>query len=148
MRMMTIGRAMLGGLALLAATCFGSAFAQSDPAANFPTRPIRVIIPFGAGGGNDLFARLVGQKFSELIGQTVVIENKPGAGGRLAAAQVMEMPADGYTAVRGRQRRDVGRSGGIPEPDLSSDQDVHAAHHDRELSADPGGRRPITPPRR
>jgi tripartite-type tricarboxylate transporter receptor subunit TctC len=98
--MMTIGRAMLGAFALLAAW-FGPALAQSDPAANFPNRPIRMIIPFGAGGGNDLFARLVGQKFSEIIGQTVVIENKPGAGGRLAAAQVMEMPADGYTLFVG-----------------------------------------------
>src|SRR6185503_14387892 len=54
-----------------------------------------------AGGGNDIFARLVGQKFSELIGQTVVIENKPGAGGRIAADYVMNQPHDGYTLFVG-----------------------------------------------
>ncbi len=95
-----LGAAILGALAIATAGLSGQALAQ-DAAANYPNRPIRIVIPFGAGGGNDLFARLVGQKFSELIGQTVVIENKPGAGGRLAAAQVMEMPADGYTLFVG-----------------------------------------------
>ena len=82
MRMIQFARAMLGGLALLAAAALSPASAQSDPAANYPNRPIRVVIPFAAGGGNDLFARLVGQKLSENIGQPVIIENKPGAGGR------------------------------------------------------------------
>ena len=100
MGMLNFGRLLLGGLALLAAAAVGPASAQ-DAAANYPNRPIKVVIPFGAGGGNDLFARLVGQKFSQLIGQTVVIENKPGAGGRIAAAYVLEQPADGYTIFVG-----------------------------------------------
>jgi tripartite-type tricarboxylate transporter receptor subunit TctC len=93
-------RALLGAWAVLLAAA-APALAQGDAAANYPSKPIRIVIPFGAGGGNDLFARLVGQKFSELIGQTVVIENKPGAGGRLAAEYVMNQPHDGYTLFVG-----------------------------------------------
>jgi tripartite-type tricarboxylate transporter receptor subunit TctC len=58
-----------------------------------------MIVGFAAGGGNDLFARLVGQKLSENIGQPVVIENKPGAGGRIAVEYVKSQPADGYTVM-------------------------------------------------
>jgi tripartite-type tricarboxylate transporter receptor subunit TctC len=99
MWMIKFSRALLGALALsavLAATP-NSASAQAD----YPNKPIRVVIPFGPGGGNDLFARVVGQKFSELVSQPFVIENKPGAGGRIAAAFVMEQPADGYTLFVG-----------------------------------------------
>ncbi len=100
MSMMKFGRVLLGGLALLAAAAFGPASAQ-DAAAGYPSKPIRVVIPFGAGGGNDIFARLVGQKLGEILGQTLIIENKPGAGGRIAAAYVMEQPRDGYTLFVG-----------------------------------------------
>jgi tripartite-type tricarboxylate transporter receptor subunit TctC len=84
---------------VLAATISDAAAAQGDPAANFPNRPIRLIVGFAAGGGNDLFARLVGQKLSENIGQPVIIENKPGAGGRIAVEYVKNQPADGYTIM-------------------------------------------------
>jgi tripartite-type tricarboxylate transporter receptor subunit TctC len=93
-------RALLGAWAVLLAAA-APVMAQGDAAASYPNKPIRIVIPFGAGGGNDLFARLVGQKFSELIGQTAVIENKPGAGGRLAAEYVMNQPHDGYTLFVG-----------------------------------------------
>ena len=85
--------------AALAVMCAHAAGAQGDGAANFPNRPIRMIVGFAAGGGNDLFARLVGQKLSENIGQPVVIENKPGAGGRIAVEYVKSQPADGYTVM-------------------------------------------------
>ena len=71
------------------------AWAQAD----YPTRPVRLIVGFAAGGGNDLFARLVGQKMSEYLGQSVVVENKAGAGGRLAVEFVKNQPADGYTVM-------------------------------------------------
>jgi len=87
------------GIAVLAATAADPASAQGDPAANYPNRPIRLIVGFAAGGGNDLFARLVGQKLSENIGQPVIIENKPGAGGRIAVEYVKTQPADGYTIM-------------------------------------------------
>jgi tripartite-type tricarboxylate transporter receptor subunit TctC len=86
-------------IAVLATIAAHPASAQGDPAANYPNRPIRLIVGFAAGGGNDLFARLVGQKLSENIGQPVIIENKPGAGGRIAVEYVKSQPADGYTIM-------------------------------------------------
>lgn len=82
---------------LLLAAAIAPARAQSD----YPTRPIRLIVGFGAGGGNDIFARLVGAKLSEIIGQSVVVENRTGAGGRLAAEYVSHQPGDGYTLLIG-----------------------------------------------
>src|SRR5262245_16094049 len=89
----------VGVAAVLVAIAAESARAQGDAAANFPNRPIRLIVGFAAGGGNDLFARLVGQKLSDNIGQPVIIENKPGAGGRIAVEYVKNQPADGYTIM-------------------------------------------------
>src|SRR5262245_4993873 len=86
-------------LAAVAALAARPAGAQGD--VNYPTKPIRFIVGFAAGGGNDLFARLVGQKLSENIGQPVIIENKPGAGGRLAVDYALNQPADGHTLVIG-----------------------------------------------
>ena len=63
-----------------------------DDAANYPNKPIRLIVPFAAGGGNDIFARLVGDKVSEILGQQFVIENRPAAGGRPAAEFVANQP--------------------------------------------------------
>src|SRR6266702_2742069 len=64
-------------LAVLLATAIDPLGAQTDPAANFPNKPIRLIVGFAAGGGNDIFARLVGQKLSEFLGQSLVIANFP-----------------------------------------------------------------------
>jgi tripartite-type tricarboxylate transporter receptor subunit TctC len=75
--------------------------AQSEPVAGYPKKIIRIVVGFAAGGGNDIFARLVGHKLQEFIGQSVVIENRPGAGGRLAAEYVATQPADGYTLLVG-----------------------------------------------
>jgi tripartite-type tricarboxylate transporter receptor subunit TctC len=94
-----IVRLMAGAFAAFAAAARG-AQAQED-AKTYPSRVIRMIVGFAAGGGNDIFARLVGGKLQELIGQSVVIENRPGAGGRLAAAYVAGQPADGYTILVG-----------------------------------------------
>jgi len=88
-------------LAALLATAIDPLGAQTDPAANFPNKPIRLIVGFAAGGGNDIFARLVGQKLSEFLGQSLVVENRPAAGGRLAAEYVANQPADGYTLLVG-----------------------------------------------
>jgi tripartite-type tricarboxylate transporter receptor subunit TctC len=91
-------------LAHVAAALVGlaaAAGAQTDPAANYPSRPIRLVVGFAAGGGNDLIARIVGQKLHEALGQPVIIENKAGANGSLAALAVMAAPADGYTLLIG-----------------------------------------------
>jgi tripartite-type tricarboxylate transporter receptor subunit TctC len=77
------------------------ASAQSDPAANFPNKPIRLIVGFGAGGGTDLLTRIVAPKLSDVIGQPVIIENRTGAGGRIAIEFVQSQPADGHTVAIG-----------------------------------------------
>src|SRR5512139_631640 len=83
--------------ALLVAFSAGNGRAQTD----YPNRVIHFIVGFAAGGGNDLFARLVVQKFQENTGATAVIENRVGAGGRIAAEFAAHQPADGYTVLVG-----------------------------------------------
>jgi tripartite-type tricarboxylate transporter receptor subunit TctC len=73
----------------------GNAWSQA-----YPNRPIRVLVPFAAGGAVDTLARIVGQKLSEGIGQPVIVENRPGAGGNLASDVLLKSPADGYTVLQ------------------------------------------------
>jgi tripartite-type tricarboxylate transporter receptor subunit TctC len=68
-------------------------------AQTWPAKPIRVIVPFAPGGPTDIVARVAGQKLTESLGQTVVIENRAGAGGNIGAAAVAKSAADGYTAL-------------------------------------------------
>ena len=66
---------------------------------HFPVKPIKIVVPFGAGGVADLTARSVAQKLSESIGQPVIIDNRPGAGGIVAAELVAKAEPDGYTLL-------------------------------------------------
>src|SRR6187455_817738 len=91
-----IARRAVVALALCAAFAAPSAFAQT-----YPNRPIHLIVPYPAGGGTDFFARLVGAKMAELIGQPVIIENKPGAATNLGADFVAKAQPDGYTLLLG-----------------------------------------------
>jgi tripartite-type tricarboxylate transporter receptor subunit TctC len=75
--------------------------AQSASAQTYPSKPIHLIVPYPAGGGTDFFARLVGQKMSEIIGQPIVVENKPGAATNLGADFVAKASPDGYTVLLG-----------------------------------------------
>ncbi|UPK02451.1 tripartite tricarboxylate transporter substrate binding protein [Bradyrhizobium sp. 170] len=86
----------------LAAICLSySAFVHAADEVKYPTRPIRIVVGFTAGGGNDIIARIVGQKLSESLGQSVIIENKPGAGAILATEYVARSAPDGYTLLVG-----------------------------------------------
>ena len=73
------------------------AFAQN--ADSYPNRPIKIVVAFGPGGGSDTLARMLGQKLSETFKQTVVIENKPGAGGAIGTREVQKAAPDGYTLI-------------------------------------------------
>ncbi|HEY8578263.1 MAG TPA: tripartite tricarboxylate transporter substrate binding protein [Beijerinckiaceae bacterium] len=89
-------RSMLVGAGALAATA-GLAGAQAD----WPSRPITLVVPFTPGGSTDILARLIGQKFTEAWGQGVTVENRPGAGGGVGSVQIARAPADGYTIGMG-----------------------------------------------
>src|SRR5947209_12400984 len=73
--------------------------ALSGPSAaeDYPSRPITLVVPYAAGGGNDVMARIVAEKMSKSLGQQIVIENKGGAGGSIATRQIAKSAADGYT---------------------------------------------------
>jgi len=77
------------------------AVAGAAHAQNYPTRPIRFIVPYVAGGAGDIFARTIGQKFYEAMGQTVVVDNRPGANAIIGTDLVAKSPPDGYTIVMG-----------------------------------------------
>src|SRR5438552_5314072 len=68
-------------------------------AQDYPSRPVRLIVGFAPGGGNDIVARLIGQWLQERLGQPFVVENRPGAGTNLATEAVVNAPADGYTLL-------------------------------------------------
>jgi tripartite-type tricarboxylate transporter receptor subunit TctC len=94
---MRINRSLFVLLAIAVAT--PAARAQEAP---YPTKPIRMIVNFAAGGGNDILARLIGQKMSDGLGQSIVIENRTGANGEIAADYVKNAAPDGYTVLVGR----------------------------------------------
>ncbi|MEG3002358.1 MAG: tripartite tricarboxylate transporter substrate binding protein BugE [Comamonas sp.] len=86
---------------LLASVAAAAALSTLAPAAfaadAYPSRPIKLIVPFGAGGSTDMVARLLAEKMGPILGQTVVIENKGGAGGSIGASEIAKSAADGYT---------------------------------------------------
>jgi len=91
-------RLSLALLGLAIATLAGPA-----PAAPYPDRPVKILVGFSAGGGTDVAARVMAQKLTDALGQTVVVENRPGASGMLAAEAAAKSPPDGYTLMMGSQ---------------------------------------------
>ncbi len=83
--------------AALLATGMGAAVAQDG----YPNKPLTMVVPFSAGGTTDILARIVGQALGQDLGQTIIIENKPGAGGNIGAQQAARAKADGYTLFMG-----------------------------------------------
>ncbi len=89
----TLSLGMTAGLA--------STASLAQTAVNYPGKPIRLIVPFTPGGSTDILARAIGQELTKAWGQSVVIENVPGAGGAIGADRVAKAPADGYTLLMG-----------------------------------------------
>ena len=81
-------------LATVATLCLSSALAQ-----DYPNKNIKIVVPFTAGSATDIMARIVGEKLSASMGQPVIVENRPGAGGTLGASQVAKSEPDGYTLL-------------------------------------------------
>jgi tripartite-type tricarboxylate transporter receptor subunit TctC len=84
---------------LLAAAIFNSPALAQDPVANFPSKPIRVIVPFAPGGGLDISTRLIGQKLTEKWGQNIVVDSRPGAGTIVGTEIAAKAVPDGYTLL-------------------------------------------------
>ena len=99
--MMRVGKLKCAVLALFAAALVSIMPRGASAQEAYPNRTIRLIVGFAAGGGNDLIARIVAQELQAVLGQPVVVENKVGAGGRVAAEFVKAQPADGYTLLVG-----------------------------------------------
>ncbi len=89
-------RRFLGLMALMAAHVAGLRAARAD---NYPSRPVRLIVGFAAGGAADIVARLMAQWLSQRLGQSFIVENRPGAGSNTAAEAVVRAPPDGYTLL-------------------------------------------------
>ena len=86
---------------MLCAAAALAAFSATAYAQSYPSKPIRMVVPFAAGGPTDVYARSVGQELSRILGQPVIVDNKPGAGGNLGADFVAKSAPDGYNIVLG-----------------------------------------------
>ena len=96
-----------------AATCctLGLAGAALAQAPAWPAKPIRIVVGFAPGGTTDVMARVMAQSLSEALGQPVVVDNKPGASGNIAASEVIRAAADGYTFLLARTMSSIRASG-------------------------------------
>ena len=90
-------------LLCLSTQSFSQSLPQSSTPAtnNYPDRPIKLVVPYAAGGATDVMARLITPKLSQTLGQTVVVENRPGAATVIGTTLVINAPADGYTILQG-----------------------------------------------
>src|SRR5258708_3628423 len=86
-------------LQLALATAAASVFSYAASALDYPTRPVRLIVPVAPGGGADITARLIGQWLSERLGQQFIVENRPGGGTNIGTEAVAHASADGYTLL-------------------------------------------------
>ncbi|MDB5811812.1 MAG: hypothetical protein JWN94_3934 [Betaproteobacteria bacterium] len=96
---MMFGRTLLSAASLLLAMGAGEVMAQS--AATYPSKPIRIVVPFAPAGPNDILARIIGQKWNEAFGHPTVVENRGGAGGTIGVEYGSKAAPDGYTVIMG-----------------------------------------------
>ena len=88
---------LLASVSIVVALCAGALHAHAQP---YPSKPVRIVVPFAAGGAVDALARIVSAKLQEAVGHPVIVENRPGAGGNLGADLVAKAPPDGYTILQ------------------------------------------------
>ena len=112
----------------LAATVMLFCAAGLACAQSYPVRPIRLIVPFPPGGGNDTVARAIAQEASPALGQSIVVDNRPGAGGIIGASEAARAPADGYTLFLGGRRQPRRQPEPALEAPLRRGQGLRADH--------------------
>src|SRR5262249_54486545 len=100
----------IGGALIASMTLFSALTASLYAQSGFPTRSIRIIVPYGAGGVGDVTMRILAQKMAEHLGKQIIIENRPGAGGLLAAKAVLDFPPDGSTLLEAGNGAAIGMS--------------------------------------
>ena len=116
----TIIQRLFSSTLLIASLAFTANVQSQTTAPNFPTKPIRIIVPFAAAGTTDILARAVAGELQKNNGWNVIVENKPGAGGNIGAEYVAKSPADGYTLLMGTvgthgiNQALYAKSGGLP----------------------------------
>jgi tripartite-type tricarboxylate transporter receptor subunit TctC len=91
----------LSALALVSMLAIAAHDIKPASAQDWPTHPLTMVVPFASGGGTDVMARIVGRRMSEILGQEVIVQNKPGAGRMVGSAYVARATPDGYTLVFG-----------------------------------------------
>ena len=97
-----MGTARRAALAAIAAACMGSAgIAPAADEDTYPNRPVKIVVPFTPAGSTDIMARRLAERLTTVLGQSFVVENRPGAGGNIGAAAAAKSPADGYTLLVG-----------------------------------------------
>lgn len=96
-----VGKRLIQRVFLSVALATQSGFVLSADVANYPVRPIRLIVPQAAGGQNDVQSRVIAQQLTSALGQQVIVDNRPGAGGAIGFEIAAKAPADGYTLVAG-----------------------------------------------
>ena len=133
---------------MLATVSAAPAGAQSSDAQSFPNRPVKIVVPFPAGGPTDVNMRIVGQKLSEIWGQGVVIENRPGANTGIGAQMVAKSPADGYTLLAAMDTTLVMNPATGASMNYDPFKDFAADHADREEHLAAHGARRATGRRR
>ena len=122
--------------ALALSFCQIAALAQD---AAYPNRPIKMLVGFGAGGGTDIAARIMAQKMSEILGQSIVVENRTGASGMIAAEDVAKSPPDGYTLMMGSQTTYAVAPNLYRKVTLDRGERICRRGDDRRLAAGAGG---------
>src|ERR1700744_757769 len=96
---MILGNVMRSRFALLAAALISLCWSAAASAETYPNRPIHIVVPFPAGGSNDVVARFLGMKLSDITGQSVIVDNRAGANGNIGAEYVARSAPDGYTLL-------------------------------------------------
>ena len=91
---------LLAGSLLFAALQLGNAYC-ADPAADFPSKTMKILVPYAPGGSTDLLARVMAEAVGSRLGQTIIVENMPGASGNIAVSSMLRQPADGYAIFLG-----------------------------------------------